>query len=157
MNTSLASRPQLRPQAAEVLVARDTETAPWMAVVGAGLLIAVAVIHLQDQGGLLGGESPTYLKFGYYLVELVSSIAAVLILRGRIVGWVLGLGSTALPFIGYMLSRSVGIPGDPGDIGNWGYLLGTVSLFVEGAFVALGAFVLVRNLRGARSRHESNA
>jgi hypothetical protein len=155
MNTSVASRPQLRPQAAEVLVARDSETAPWMAVVGAGLLIAVAVIHLQDQGGLLGGESPTYLKFGYYLVEVVSIIAAVLILRGRILGWVLGLGATALPFIGYMLSRTVGIPGDSGDIGNWGYLLGTVSLFVEGTFVVLGVFVLVRNLRSVLSGNES--
>lgn len=35
--------------------------------------------------------------------------------------------------IAYVLSRTTGIPGDSGDIGNWGYMLGTVSLIVEGS------------------------
>jgi hypothetical protein len=60
-------------------------------------------------------------------------------------GWFLGLASTIGPFVGYVLSRTVGVPGDPGDVGNWGYTLGTVSLVVEGTFVVI-AVVVLRNL-----------
>ncbi len=51
----------------------DNETPGLVSIAAAGLLIAVAIIHLQDQGGLLGGESPIWLKYGYYLVELLQS------------------------------------------------------------------------------------
>jgi hypothetical protein len=126
------------------LVSRDHDTPAAVAIGGAGLLIAVCIIHLQDQGGLLGGESPTWLKWGYYLVEMTSLLAAVMVLRKWTFGWVLGVGATLSPFIGYLLSRSVGIPGDPGDVGNWGYLLGTVSLVVEATFVLVASICLRR-------------
>ena len=64
--------------------------------------------------------------------------------RKKTAGWVLGLGASAFPFAGYILSRTVGIPGDSGDIGNWGYTLGTVSLFVEASFVVIAAACLYR-------------
>jgi hypothetical protein len=48
------------------------------------------------------------------------------------------------PFVGYILSRSVGLPGDPGDVGNWGYTLGTVSLVVEGMLFLLSLSALLR-------------
>jgi MFS family permease len=122
----------------------DTVTPLPLLIMAAGLLIAVAVIHLQDQGGLLGDQSPTWLEYGYYVVEIVSIISALFLVRGKAVGWVLGLGSTVGPFIGYVLSRSVGLPGDSGDVGNWGYLLGTVSLLVEGTFILLALICLTR-------------
>jgi hypothetical protein len=56
----------------------------------------------------------------------------------------LGVG----PFAAYVLSRSVGVPGDPGDVGNWGYWVGTVSLFVEAGLVALSVSMLIA-LRGS--------
>jgi len=132
------------------VLADDTVTPVPLLVVASGLLIAVAIIHLQDQGGLLGGESPTWLKYGYYLIEIGSLISALAVLRGKVIGWVLGLAFTVGPFVGYVLSRSVGVPGDPGDVGNWGYLLGTVSLLVEGSFVILAAFCLTRLSRAER-------
>ena len=46
------------------------------------------------------------------------------------------------PFVAYVLSRTVGVPGDPGDVGNWGYWVGTVSLFIEAALVALSVSML---------------
>jgi hypothetical protein len=125
----------------------DEETPAVVAITAAGLLIAIAIIHLQDQGGLLGSESPAWLKWGYYLVELTSLVAAVLVARKKTAGWVLGLGASVGPFTGYILSRSVGIPGDSGDIGNWGYTLGTVSLLVEGAFVIIACVCLYRIYR----------
>ena len=45
----------------------------------------------------------------------------------------LGLGS----FTGYLVSRSVGVPGDPGDAGNWGDWVGAASLVAEAALVVL--------------------
>jgi hypothetical protein len=115
--------------------------------------LAVAVIHLQDQGGLLGHQSPTWLKFGYYLIEIASTMAAGLILRSKVAGWMLGLATALSAFTGYLLSRSVGVPGDSGDVGNWGYTLGTVSLIVEAAFVLLAVLMLRRVIRARRLRY----
>jgi hypothetical protein len=134
----------------DLVLADDTVTPVPLLVVAAGLLIAVAIIHLQDQGGLLGGESPTWLKYGYYLIEIGSLVSALLVVRGKVLGWLLGLAITVGPFTGYVLSRSVGVPGDPGDVGNWGYLLGTVSLVVEGSFVILAGACLTRLYRAGR-------
>lgn len=131
----------------DVVLADDTVTPVPMLVVGAGLLIAIAIIHLQDQGGLPGGESPTWLKYGYYLVEIGALISALSVIRGKAFGWVLGLASSVGPFVGYILSRSVGVPGDPGDVGNWGYLLGTISLLVEGSFAIVAVVCLTRLYR----------
>ena len=54
------------------------------------------------------------------------------------------------PFAAYILSRTVGVPGDHGDVGNWGYWVGTVSLFVEAALVALSVSMLLALRRFAR-------
>ena len=67
----------------------STRTPVPLLVVGAGLALAIAVIHLQDQGGLLGDQSPTWLKYGYYLVEIGSTVSAALIIRGKAFGWLL--------------------------------------------------------------------
>jgi hypothetical protein len=128
----------------QVLLTDDTRNPVILVVLGAGLALAIAVIHLQDQGGLLGDQSPTWLKYGYYLIEIFSTISAALIIRGKVIGWILGLASSITPMTGYILSRTVGVPGDSGDIGNWGYLLGTVSLIVEGSLILLSLFCLWR-------------
>jgi hypothetical protein len=143
----------------DLLFVDDTVTPVPLLVVGAGLLIAIAIIHLQDQGGLLGGVTPTWLKYGYYLIELGSLFSALVVFRGKTIGWVLGLASSVGPFLGYVASRTVGVPGDPGDVGNWGYVLGTVSLIVEGSFAVLAATCLMRiyhvNRRATREASES--
>jgi hypothetical protein len=41
------------------------------------------------------------------------------------------------PLLGYLLTRSVGLPGDSGDIGNWLDSLGLASMFVEAAVLSL--------------------
>jgi hypothetical protein len=128
----------------DLVLADDTVNPLPILVIGAGLAFAIAIIHLQDQGGLLGNVTPPWMKFGYYLVEISSTVSAALLIRGKVLGWVLGLASSIGPMTGYVLSRTVGIPGDTGDIGNWGYLLGTVSLLVEGAFIVLAALSLWR-------------
>jgi hypothetical protein len=44
--------------------------------------------------------------------------------------------------IGYVLSRTTGLPNATGDIGNWTEPLGLASLFVEGCLVALAGYRL---------------
>ncbi len=132
------------------LLSDDTQTPVPFLALGAGLALAIAVIHLQDQGGLLGDQSPMWLKYGYYMVEISSTISAALIIRGKTVGWLLGLASSIGPMTGHILSRTVGVPGDPGDVGNWGYLLGTVSLIVEGSFMVLAVNCLARIRRAGQ-------
>lgn len=58
-------------------------------------------------------------------------------------GWaaaaLLGTG----PLIAYVVSRSVGLPGDHVGVGNWGYWVGTVSLVIEAALIVLGVTMLM--------------
>jgi hypothetical protein len=129
---------------AQFLLSDDTQSNIPLLVIGSSLALAIAIIHLQDQGGLLGDQSPEWLKYGYYMVEISSTISAGLIIRGKTFGWLLGLASSIGPMTGYILSRTMGLPGDPGDVGNWGYLLGTVSLIVEGSFIVLAVICLMR-------------
>jgi hypothetical protein len=50
--------------------------------------------------------------------------------------------------VGYVLSRTTGLPNASGDVGNWTEPLGLASLFIEGSViaVALGAFFRTRGL-----------
>jgi hypothetical protein len=66
-------------------------------------------------------------------------------------GWAAGVLLGTGPFVAYVLSRTVGLPGDPGDVGNWGYWVGAVSLLVEAGLVALSISVLW-SLRSAAAR-----
>ena len=67
------------------------------------------------------------------------------LIRGWL-GWAAGLLLGAGPLIGYVASRTVGLPGDHGDVGNWGYWVGTVSLFVEAALIVLSLTMLLSYL-----------
>ncbi len=122
---------------------------------GAVLALAVAAVHVADQGGITAFSSPSWIGWGYRLIEAGGVLTALVLLapaRVRVTpawtGWAAGLLLGAGPFIGYVLSRTVGVPGDPGDVGNWGYWVGTVSLLVEAALVVLSVSMLPA-LRGA--------
>jgi len=52
------------------------------------------------------------------MVEISSTISVALIIRGKTLGWLLGLASSTGPMTGYLRSRTVGLPGDSGDGGN---------------------------------------
>ena len=54
-----------------------------------------------------------------------------------------GGAAAARAIVGFVCSRTVGLPASSGDIGNWWEPLGLASLFVEGAVVALAAAVLL--------------
>ena len=105
-------------------------------VVGALLLLGIALIHGLDLGGKL--QEVPYL--GYLYIALIAGLvlaAALLFVRPR-AGWTLAL----LTFVAYCVNRTVGLPGAVDDIGNWGEPLGVASLVVEGAIVFLSAAML---------------
>jgi hypothetical protein len=118
-------------------------------VAGAMLALAVAAVHVADQGGVTALTSPTWIGWGYRVIEVGGVLTALALLLPRPAwlgpawaGWAAGVLLGAGPFIAYVLSRSVGVPGDHGDVGNWGYWVGTVSLFIEAALVALSVSML---------------
>lgn len=123
---------------------------------GALLSAFIVAIHVADQGGLTGMSSPTYKGYLYYALEIAGALATLLLLsrRGAIAGWVFALGVAVLPACGYILSRSIGLPGYSDDVGNWAEPLGVASLVVEGALAvcALAALIAEHQVNAAELR-----
>jgi hypothetical protein len=102
--------------------------APEVAVrlVGALLALAVAAVHVADQGGVTAFNSPDWIGWGYRLIEVGGVLTALALLVRRSawlgpawLGWAAGVLLGAGPFLAYVASRTVGVPGDLGDVGNW--------------------------------------
>ena len=109
-----------------------------VAIVG---LAGVALIHLLDLPGTV--DSQAYKGWLY-----LALVAGTLLTAGTLVrssdprAW---LAASLLPLgaiVGYVWSRTIGLPGGADDIGNWTEPLGLASLFVEGSLVTLAAAVL---------------
>jgi hypothetical protein len=118
-------------------------------IAGALLALAVAAVHVADQGGVTVLNSPAWIGWSYRLIEVggvLTALTLLLPLPSRLApawaGWAAGVLLGTGPFVAYILSRSVGLPGDPGDVGNWGYWVGTVSLFIEAGLVVLSVSML---------------
>ena len=119
-------------------------------LVGALLALAIAAVHVADQGGVTVLNSPAWMGWAFRLIEVGGVVTALALLVPRPswlgsswLGWTAAVLLGAAPFAGYLTSRTVGVPGDPGDLGNWGYWVGTVSLFAEAALVVLSVSVLL--------------
>ncbi|WP_330260428.1 hypothetical protein OG586_34175 [Streptomyces murinus] len=128
--------------------ARTPEAARAARCVGALLCLAVAVIHVVDQGGITATRDPHYVGVAYHVLEIAAVVAAVLLLVGLVrPGWLLAAGVAVGPLLGYVLSRGPGLPDYRDDIGNWTEPLGLVSLAVEGALLLLSVPLFLRSLR----------
>jgi hypothetical protein len=139
--------------------ARDGAPEIGVRMVGAMLALAVAAVHVGDQGSITAFASPGWIGWGYRLIEVAGVLTALALLlpRPAWLGWAAGVLLGAGPFAAYVASRTVGVPGDPGDVGNWGYWLGTVSLLVEAALVLLSVSMLVALRQRASSSATSRA
>ncbi|MGB9049298.1 MAG: hypothetical protein WCC47_18270 [Pseudonocardiaceae bacterium] len=130
--------------------ARAASSSLVVRVVGLVGCLAVAAIHVIDQGGLPGSKGPGYVQILYYLLEIACLVAAALLLdRFARLGWFLSLGVAAGPILGYVLSRGPGLPDYTDDIGNWAEPLGVISLVVEGILLILAATSLLTSRRRA--------
>jgi hypothetical protein len=118
----------------------------------AGLVgcLAVAALHVIDQGGVPGSKDPEYVQILYYILEAAGVMAAALLLANQArLGWFLSLGIAAGPILGYVLSRGPGLPDYTDDIGNWTEPLGVISLVVEGILLILGTASILTSRRQA--------
>lgn len=107
-----------------------------VAVVGLG---GIALIHLLDVVGKF--EEVPYM--GWMFVGLIVSclvVGAALIASDDRRAWAVAGALAGATFIGYCLSRTIGLPGEHGEeIGVWSEGLGLASLLIE-AIVVLLAF-----------------
>jgi hypothetical protein len=113
-------------------------------------LAGIALIHLLDS---IGKWSETRYMFWMYVALMAGSLATA--------GWVLftrsrhsllaAAGLAAGAMIGYVINRTVGLPGAMGDVGNWTEPLGLASLFVEGSVIAAALAGRVAARAAARS------
>src|SRR5919202_6692929 len=112
-------------------------------VVGAGisLIVIVGLIHLINSPEDLEEGSYTGVL---YLANFFGALAAAVgIYRGERWGWALGLLVAVGAFAGYVVSRTVGLPGLPVET-EWLEPLGVLSLIVEALYVGLFLAVLAR-------------
>ena len=117
-------------------------------LVGAGisLIVIVGLIHLINSPEDLEEGSYTGLL---YLANFFGAIlAAIGIYRGRSWGWSLGALVSVGAFVGYVISRTVGLPGLAVEE-EWIEPLGVLSLIVEALFVGLYLTVFVRPTGGS--------
>ena len=127
---------------------QDQQTATWsttdaaLAAGGIAGLTITAYIHLTEMSDKFA-EVP-YLGVGYALLVIACVAAAVLIVKGDRRGWMLGGGVCLATIVGFVLTRTTGLPATKDDIGNWSESIGTYSLIAEGVVVVLAAIALRR-------------
>jgi hypothetical protein len=113
-------------------------------VVGAVLALAVATAHVADQGGVTAFTFPDWLGWSYRLIEMGGVLVALMLMwpRSARLGWAAGVLLGAGPFVGYIASRTVGVPGDAADVGNWGDWVGTLALIIEAGLIMISVGML---------------
>jgi hypothetical protein len=131
--------------------ARSTATSPTVAaaastlvLIGAAGLIASATIHIADAPDTL--SEVTYIGVGFLLQAVASIVAAVLAVRGSRAGLLLGLAVAAGSIAMYTISRTIGLPGQEGEI--WLEPAGVVALVSQAVTVITFGIAL----RATRSR-----
>jgi hypothetical protein len=113
------------------------------AIVG---LAGIALIHLLDSIGKYG--ETRYLFWMYVALMAASLVVAGTLLHTRDRRtWLAAAGIAASAIVGFVLSRTTGLPGATDDIGNWTEPLGLASLFVEGSVVAVSLYAFATGAR----------
>jgi len=112
-------------------------------LVGAGisLIVIVGLIHLIGAPEDL--EEAPYQGLLFLANFFGAILAAIGIYRGRSWGWGLGALVAGGAFVGYVISRTVGLPGLPVEE-EWLEPLGLLSMLVEALFVGLYLTIFIR-------------
>ncbi len=109
----------------------------WFGIV---LILMTGLIHVSDASDAL--SEAAYKGLLFYANGAGALIAAYGIYRKHNWGWNLGFLVAAGSLIGYVASRTVGLPQIPAEADAWLEPLGVASLIAEGLFVAV--FIGVR-------------
>ena len=111
-----------------------------------GGLVAAALIHVLQ---LPDAFTAAGYVGGLFIAAVVAclAIAATLTRTSDDRAWAAAGGLATLILLGYVLSRTVGLPGFTEDIGEWSERLGLASLVAEGLLVFVtGAVLVTRHL-----------
>ena len=146
------------------LAAAGAAQAAGIGLTGALLAVAVAAVHVADQDDVTTLADPAWIGWGYRAIEVGGLLTALALLlavpAGRALarlGWAAALLLGAVPLLGYLASRTIGLPGDADDVGNWGDWVGMVSLFLEAGLIVLSVSVLLALRARATARTEPAA
>jgi uncharacterized membrane protein YfcA len=129
------------------LTIRGTTASDRLVGAGISVIVIVGLIHLIDAPGDLQ-EAP-YQGLLFLANFFGALMAAIGIYRGHSWGWSLGALLAGGAFVGYVVSRTVGLPGLPVEE-EWLEPLGLLSLLVEGLFIGLYLTIFVRPVKEAR-------
>jgi hypothetical protein len=111
-------------------------------------IVATGLIHLATAGDSFG--EATYKGLLFVANGAGALVAAVGVYRDRADwGWLLGALVAGGAFLGYVLSRTVGLPGLPAEPDAWFEPLGVASLVAEAVFLIV--FAVTR--RQSRPQH----
>ena len=129
--------PAISPALATARVPAD----PALRAVTAVGLITAGIIHAVEIQGELGGA--VWLTVGFTLLAVVAPLAGLwLLVQPTVPAWVFAALVGLLAALAYMATRTVGLPGDQDDIGNWLEPLGLVALITEWLVVILAGIAL---------------
>lgn len=122
---------------------------PAARLAGAAALLAAAGMHLA----LVPGHALSVL-YSLFIVAAVGMLAGVALLASAAprLGWFIGGGTAFLTFLGFILTRTTGLPGVLTATGAWSYPLGIPSLIVEAIAVCLAMWALADRHRLSRTR-----
>lgn len=117
--------------------------------VGIALIIAVGLIHFISAPDSF--DEATYKGVLFVANGVGALIAAYGIWNGKRWGWAMGLLVAAGALAGYVMSRTIGMPGIPAEPDAWLEPMGVLSMLTEGLFSALalwGLASLAANMHG---------
>jgi hypothetical protein len=104
-------------------------------------LAGVAVIHVLQAPDAFSDAFYLGLMFAGAVVAAVLVAAALTRTSDRRV-WTAACALAALVLLGYLLSRTTGLPGATDDVGEWDEPLGLASMVAESLVVCVSAVVL---------------
>ncbi|MER7985249.1 hypothetical protein ABTY53_06545 [Streptomyces noursei] len=118
-------------------------------VLAAALCLAVVWLHIDDQGGIPGDETPHYIAIAYYLLEGGGVVCAGLLLAGVRTGryadvWLLATWVANGPLLGNVLARIPDIPDYDTDDNYWTDPPGVESIIVEVLLLVLSIAMTFR-------------
>lgn len=116
---------------------------------------AIAAIHLLDLPGKFT-EAP-YLGVAYIgMIGAAVFLIERILTKNKAIDYLATAGLAAAVFVGFVINRTIGMPGAMDDIGNWFEPLGFLSLFVE-VWAVLQAVQGFRLVRGNSQKNEMDA
>lgn len=129
---------------------RGSARAPLARAIAVVCLGGIAITHLTDLPEKI--DDAPYMAVMFCGLIVSSAVLGVLLATGRNVAlvWPLAGAIGALPLIGYLLSRSVGLPQLEDHVGDWLNPAGVASLVFEAVLVAISVSRLSHAGGGSR-------